>query len=74
MPNKTILTKLGSCTPTKVEFSFHDYLNRSTSKKPFQIVYGFHPKGPMELRELPTDFKTNAKGEELEKIIKQVQE
>jgi hypothetical protein len=58
----------------QVEFSFNDSLNRSIGKTPFQIVYAMHPKGPMELRELPNDFKVSAKGEELAEMIKQVYE
>ena len=52
------------------EFSFNDVFNRSKRKKPFEIVYCYHPKGPLELRELPHDIKVSAQGEELADLIK----
>ena len=38
----------------QVEFSYNDSVNRSTSHSPFQIVYGTHPRGVMELRDINT--------------------
>jgi hypothetical protein len=34
------------------EFSYNDSPNRRTGKSPFQIVYGMHPRGILELRDL----------------------
>lgn len=34
------------------KFSYNDRTNRTTSKSPFQVVYGLHPRGVCELREL----------------------
>jgi hypothetical protein len=34
------------------EFAYNDSPNRSTGKSPFQIVYGMHPRGVSELRNL----------------------
>lgn len=42
------------------EFSFNDSLNISTGKKPFQIVYGMHPRGPLDLKDLPIGFKVSS--------------
>jgi hypothetical protein len=40
-----------------VEFAYNDSPNRSTGKIPFQIVYGMHPRGISELRDLgQTEF------------------
>jgi hypothetical protein len=36
----------------QVEFAYNDSPNRSTSKSPFQIVYGMHPRLILELRDL----------------------
>ena len=54
------------------EFSFNDSINRSTGKIPFQAVYGLHPKGPLDLMELPSNFKISAQGQELVELIAKV--
>ena len=54
------------------EFSFNDSMNRSTGKKTFQTVYGLHPKGPLDLVELPSNFRVHAQGEELVELITKV--
>ena len=36
----------------KVEFSYNDSINKSTCFIPFQIVYGTHPRGVLELRDV----------------------
>jgi hypothetical protein len=36
----------------QVEFSYNDLPNRSTRKRPFQIMYGMQPRGVFELRDL----------------------
>jgi hypothetical protein len=33
----------------KVEFEFNSSVNRSTSFSPFQALYSFNPKGPLDL-------------------------
>lgn len=58
----------------QAKFTFNDTINRSTGKTPFKINYGIHPRGVMELRELPNDFKASAQGEDLAEFIKQVHE
>ena len=40
------------CVLPQAEFSFNDSINRSTGLTPFQIVYGTHPRGTLELREV----------------------
>ena len=35
----------------QAEFAYNDSVNQSTSKSPFQIVYGTQPRGVSELRE-----------------------
>jgi hypothetical protein len=39
----------------QAEFAYNDSPNRSTGKIPFQIVYGMHPRGISELRDLGQD-------------------
>jgi hypothetical protein len=42
-----------------VEFSYNDSPNRSTGQSPFQIMYGMHPRGISELRDLEkNEFKS----------------
>ena len=36
----------------KDEFEYNDSPNKSTRLSPFQIVYGMHPRGIYELRDL----------------------
>ena len=36
----------------QAEFSYNDSPNGSMGKSPFQIVYGMHPRGICELRDL----------------------
>jgi hypothetical protein len=38
--------------PPQAEFAYNDSPNMTTSKSPFQIIYGMHPKGIFELRYL----------------------
>jgi hypothetical protein len=39
----------------QVEIAFNNSVNRSTGKSPFEILYGRHPRGIIELRELKQD-------------------
>ena len=51
------------------EYAYNDSPNRSTGKSPFQIVYGMHPRGVHELRDLGTVEKRSAEGEEFSNAI-----
>jgi hypothetical protein len=39
----------------QAKFSFNNSVNRSTGKSPFEILYGIHPSGITELRDLNQD-------------------
>ena len=48
----------------QVEYAYNDSPNISIGKSHFQIVFGMHPKGVHELRDLGTTEKRSANGEE----------
>jgi len=51
----------------QTEYAYNDSPNRSTGQSPFHIIYGMHPRGVSELRDLG-----KLKGEVLkEKILLQ---
>jgi hypothetical protein len=39
----------------QTEFAFNNSMNMSIGKSPFEIVYGIHPRGITELRDLNQD-------------------
>ena len=47
----------------QVEYAYNDSPNKSTRKSPFHIVYGMHPRGVYELRNLGKAEMRSAKGE-----------
>ena len=46
------------------KYAYNDSPNRSTRKSPFHAVYGMHPRGVTELRDLGKVEMRNAKGED----------
>jgi hypothetical protein len=60
----------------QVEFSYNDSPKKSTSKNLFQIVYGMHPRGISELRDLRKDKFQSAGAEdftaEIQKLNDQI--
>ena len=48
----------------QAEFAYNDSPNRSTGMSPFQIMYGMHPRGVCELRDLGQLEKRSVDGEE----------
>ena len=51
------------------EYAYNDSPNRSTGKSPFQIVYGMHPRGVHEIRDLGSLEKKSANDEEFTDAI-----
>ena len=48
----------------QAEFTYNYSPNRSTGMSPFQIVYGIHPRGVYEIRDLGKKEKISAEGED----------
>ena len=58
----------------QVEFSYNNSVNRSTSRSPFQIVYGSSPRIAPELRKMEQGERTRAEAEEFSEHIKRLHE
>ena len=56
----------------QAEFSFNDLVNRSIGLTPFQIVYGGHPRGVLELRDLGDSHKRSAQAEDFAEVMKDI--
>ncbi len=46
------------CLP-HVEFAYNRAVHSTTKVSPFQVVYGFNPKAPIDLLPLPTTERVN---------------
>ena len=46
----------------QAKFTYNDSPNKSTGMSPFQILYGMHPRGVYELRDLGQLEKRSADG------------
>ena len=53
---------------------FNNFVNRSTGRSPFQIVYGSSLRTAPELRKMEQGEKTSAEAEEFAKHIKSLHE
>ena len=58
----------------QAEYAFNDSVNRSTGLTPFQIVYGNHPRGILELRDIKQMERTSAQAQDFAQVMKEVQE
>ena len=56
------------------EYAYNDLPNISTDKSLFQIIYGMHPRGVHELRDLGSTEKRSADGEEFVDAIHELHE
>ena len=56
----------------QAEFAYNDSINRTTRKIPFQIVYGVHPRGVCELREIKEHGGINGHAEDFAQSMKEV--
>ena len=58
----------------QAEFAYNDSPNRSTGQNPFHIVYGMHPRGVYELRNLGKAELRSAKGEDFASKMQAIHE
>jgi len=58
----------------QAEFSYNDTPNNNTGMSPFQILYGMHPRGVYELRDLGQLEKRSVDGEDFAARISELQE
>ena len=56
----------------QAEFAYNDTPNWSTGMIPFQIVFGMHPRGVYELRDLGKQEVTSAKDEKFAEQMEQL--
>ena len=56
------------------ELSYKDSVNRTTGKSPFEIVYGLHPRGVCELRELKDQKAVNGHVDDFSQSMKEIHE
>lgn len=56
------------------EYAYNDSVNRSTGLTPFQIVYGDHPRGILELRDVNTIERKSAQAEDFANVMKDIQQ
>ena len=56
------------------EISFNNFVNRSTGKSPFQIVYGNSPRNVSKLRKLDKGEISSAEAEDFAKHLKHIHE
>ena len=58
----------------KAKFAYNDSPNRSTRLSPFQILYGMHPRGVYELRNLAYLEHRSAEDESFATTINEIHE
>ena len=58
----------------QAEYAYNDSPNRSTGRSLFQIVYGIHPRGVHELRDLGSTKRRSEDGEEFVDAIYELHE
>ena len=58
----------------QAEFAYNDTSNWSTGLSPFQILYGMHPRGVYELRNLGNLEHKNVEGESFATTINEIHE
>jgi len=58
----------------QVEFAYNDSPIRSTGFSPFQILYGMHPRGVHELRDLGLQERKSANGEDFANAMRDLHE
>ena len=54
----------------QVDFSYNNFVNRSTSRSPFQIVYGSSPRTTLEIRKMEQGERTSAEAKDFVEHVK----
>lgn len=54
------------------EFIYNDYVNRSTRRSHFEVLYGIHPRGILELRDIQELERRSAQGEGYAVAMKEI--
>lgn len=56
------------------EFFYNDSVNKTIGKSPFQIVYGYHPRGICELRESKKHKEVSGHADDFDRSMREVHE
>lgn len=54
----------------QAEFAYNNFINRTTGKSPFQIVYGSSPQDVSDLKKLERGDRNSAEAEDFAKHMK----
>lgn len=58
----------------QAKYAHNDSVNRSTGKSPFEVVYGMHPKGIMQLRDITNLQHKSGTSDDMAHSMKEVHE
>lgn len=58
----------------QVEYAYNDSVNETKGRSPFEIVYGMHPRGVCELRDLGSMEDRIGHAEDFSQTMKEIQE
>lgn len=73
MSHQTTWTSLGSSIG-QAEYAYNNSVNRIAGRSPFEIFYGCHPRGILEIRDLSSMDHRSAQGENFAENIKEIHE
>lgn len=63
---------LGSNSTSSRIYSYNDSMNRNIGRSPFEVVYGMHPRGVYELRDMQGIDRRSAQGEDFVVAIRDI--
>lgn len=58
----------------QAEFAYNNYVNRSTSRSPFQIMYGSSPRTTPKLRKMEQGERTSTEAKHFVEHVKNIHE
>ena len=59
---------------SQAEYAYNDSKNRTIGKSPFEVVYGMHPRGVCELRNISEMDQRSGQAEDFVQTMKEIQE